>query len=121
MVQKMLDDTAVCKYRQKGLELVENVSASPSLGRAWKLTCKSIKCKKNYAMTPKKYRYFIVNRMLNFALRCVGKGHSAAKKIISLMNLHTPISSQHWRKHTKALSNVTEVLLEKNLLIEALN
>ena len=72
-------------------------------------------------MTPKKYRYFIVNRMLNFALRCVGKGHSAAKKIISLMNLHTPISSQHWRKHTKALSDVTEVLLEKNLLIEALN
>ena len=51
MVQKMLDDTAVCKYRQKGLELVENVPASPSLGRAWKLTCKSIKCKKNEIKT----------------------------------------------------------------------
>ena len=72
-------------------------------------------------MTPKKDRYFIVNRMLNFALRCTGKGQSAAKKCTSLMNLHTPISFQHWRKHTKALSDVTEVLLEKNLQIEVLN
>ena len=59
--------------------------------------------------------------MLNFALRCIGKGYSAAKKFTNLMNLHTPISSQCWRKHTKALSDVTEVLLEKILQIEALN
>ena len=72
-------------------------------------------------MTPKKDRYFIVNRMLNFTLRCTGKGHSAEKKCTSLMNLHTPISFQHWRKHTKALSDVTEVLLEKHLQIEVLN
>ena len=69
-------------------------------------------------MTPKKDRYFTVNIMLNFALRCIGKGHSAAKKITILVNLHTPISSQHWRKHTKALSDITEVLLEKKLLNE---
>ena len=37
------------------------------------------------------------------------------------MNLHAPISSQHWRKRTKVLSDVTEVLLEKNLQIEAPN
>ena len=32
MLQKMLDDTAVCKYCEKGLEFAENVSASQLLG-----------------------------------------------------------------------------------------
>lgn len=37
------------------------------------------------------------------------------------MNLHSPSSFQHWKKHTKALTDVTKVLLEKKLQIEALN
>ena len=74
------------------MELVENVSASQSLGRVWKLTCESEKCKKNenkdYKMTLKKGRYFIVNRILNFALRCIHKGNLAVIQFTSLMNLH---------------------------------
>ena len=125
IVQKNLNCTAVCKYCQKGLELVENVSTSQSLGRVWKMTCENEKSKKNenkdYTMTPKKDRYFIVNRILNFALRCTDKGNLAVIQFTRLMNLHKPISFHHRRKHIEALSGVTEVLLETKLETEALN
>lgn len=46
---------------------------------------------------------------------------SSVKEFTSLMNLHSPSSFQHWKKHTKASTDVKKVLLEKKLQIEALN
>ena len=59
--------------------------------------------------------------MLVLSMLSIGNGHSAAKKILSLMDLQPPVHPTCWRRHTKVLTDVTEELLENNPKEEAFN
>ena len=56
-----------------------------------------------------------------FVIHSTGKGHSTAKKILSLINLQPPVHPTCWRRYTKVLTDVTEKLLENNLKEEVFN
>ena len=121
----MLKTFAVCKNCGGQLEIVEKTSASVSLGKVWQFSCTITACDTSKSdgtvMTPKNGRYFEINRMLVLAMRSIGKGHFAAKKILRLMNLQPPVHPTCWRRYTKVLTDVTEELLENNLKEEAFN
>ena len=89
----------------------------------WNLECLSKECKSKHVLerpiTPKNGHYFQVNRAFVLALRSVGRGHSSAKKITSILNLNKPINSNHWKKHSTVISEKCEDLMEQNLKKEA--
>ena len=80
----MLKTFSIYKNCGGKLEIVEKASASNLLGKVWQFSCAGTACDTNNsdgkAMTPKNRRYFEINRMLVFAMRSIGKGHSTAKK-----------------------------------------
>ena len=55
-------------------------------------------------MSKKNGRFFEHNRQFVLACRLLGRGHSAAKKITSILNMNKPISKVAWKKHMKAIT-----------------
>ena len=51
----------------------------------------------------------------------IGKGHSGAKKVASILNIDKPIKSHSWKSHTESVSLQCEKLLDEKLKEEALN
>ena len=91
----------------------------------WNLTCE----KENYLpnnlkarpITPKRNRYFEINRAAVLAFQSIGKGHSRAKKIASILNIDKPINAHSWRGHTEAISECSEKIIDANLKLEVHN
>ena len=76
---------------------------------------------KSRPITPKRDSYFEISRAAVLAFRFIGKGHSGAKKVASILNIDKPINAHSWRGHTEALSECTEKLMDVNLNLEAHN
>ena len=47
--------------------------------------------------------------------RAIGKGHTAALKLLSLLNLGGPISRARWTSHTSALIKISNNVAEQNM------
>lgn len=127
ILQELLTDKAACKLCCGNLTIYDRYpSRSHGLGSVWSLICCNESCKNStninpVPMTPKKSKTFEINRQFVLAFRAIGRGYSAAAKFTSIMNLNKPISKNSWPHHTKAISEKTEILLEKNLQQESLN
>ena len=65
--------------------------------------------------TLKTKRFYNVNRELVLGLRLTGCGHSAAKRVLSVLNLPSPVNKDLSTKHAKALEQIANYLLEKEL------
>ena len=61
------------------------------------------------------------NRAAVLAFRSIGKGHSGAKKVGSILNNDKPINAHSWRSHTEAISECSEKIMDLNLRLEAHN
>jgi len=70
---------------------------------------------------PKTNRFYDINRELVLGLRLTGCGHSAAKRVLSVLNLPPPVNKDSWSNHTKALEQIANELLEKELKNAALD
>ena len=90
------------------------------LGAEWICRCRNHKCPSHelvtpFHPTPKTKRFYDVNRELVLGLRLTGRGHSAAKRVLSVLNLPSPVNKDSWTKHTKVLEQIANDLLEKEL------
>ena len=72
-------------------------------------------------ITPKRNRYFEINRAAVSAFRSIGKGHSRTKKVASALNIDKSINARSWRGHTEAISECSEKIMDVNLKLEAHN
>ena len=75
-------------------------------------------------ITSKRSPFFEINRasVLAFCLiGKIGKGHSGAKKVASILNIDKPINPHSWKSHTESVSLQCEKLLDEKLKEEALN
>ena len=72
-------------------------------------------------ITPKRNSYFEINCAAVLAFRSIGKGHSGAKKVASILNIGKPINAHSWRGHTEAISECSEKIVDVNLKLEAHN
>ena len=91
----------------------------------WNLTCETENCLPNSLkarpITPKRNRYFEINRAAVSAFRSIGKGHSRTKKVASALNIDKSINARSWRGHTEAISECSEKIMDVNLKLEAHN
>ena len=119
MLNQVLEQSVTCRFCESDSVNFEEV-ASTGLGAEWVCRCKNLKCASHQVLasfptTPKTNRFFDINREFVLGLRLIGRGHSAAKKVLSLLNLPRPVSNVSWTAHTKALENSANKLLEREL------
>ena len=125
LLQELTKDFAVCKHCGAKLLLCEDVVSSHSFGRMWKFECETDSCESNKltyrSITPKRSHFFEINRAAVLVFRLIGKGHSGAKKVASILNIDKPINLHSRKRHTESISLQCEKLLDEKLKEEALN
>ena len=95
------------------------------LGAAWSFKCRNSECSlhhisHSFHTTPKENCVYGINRGLVLGLRVIGCGHSAAERLMSVLNLSSPVGRAPWSSHTKALLKAAKELLDIELLNAAL-
>ena len=100
-----------CKFRR---------GSKHRLGAEWVCRCKNSNCASHQTLapfhtTPKTNRFYDINRELVLGLRLIGRGYSAATKVLSVLNLPRPVSNVSWTAHTKAIELAANELLEREL------
>lgn len=121
LLHDALKESAICRDCKKGeLELLKDEKSRNGHGEVWILRCKVTDCKAHTNQTrfhtsPKNSRFYNINRAVVLAFRSIGRGWSAAQRFCSIVNLQNPISSNPWSRHTKAILQVAETLLEEEL------
>ena len=119
-----LKASVMCHFCGSAAVNFEEVSRT-GLGAEWICRCKNLECPSHHVVssfhtTPKTNRFYDINREIVLGLRLVGRGYSAAQKILSVINLHGPESTASWTAHTKALEEAANELLESELQNAAL-
>ena len=61
------------------------------------------------------------NRAAVLAFQSIGKGHSGAKKVGSILNNDKPINAHSWSSLTEAISECSGKIMDLNLKLEAHN
>ena len=94
--------------------------ARTGLEAEWICRCRNSKCSSHelvspFQTTPKTNRFYDVNRELVLGLRLTGCGHSAAKRVLSVLNLPPPMNKDSWSNHTMALEQIANELLDEEL------
>lgn len=107
-LNRELERSVVCRFGGNDSVISFEEVARTGLGAEWICRCKNPKCSSHeiaapFHTTPKTSRYYDVNRKFVLGMRLVGRGYSAARKVLSILNLPPPIGDKPWAKHTKAL------------------
>lgn len=102
----------------KGINIEEK--SRHGLGAEWTFRCQNPECSshkfpRSFHTSPKESRAYDVNRGLVLGLRLIGRGHSAAERLLSVLNLPKAISKNPWSSHTKVLEKAASELLHKEL------
>lgn len=79
--------------------------------------CSSHHISRSFHTTPEENR---INRGLVLGLRLIGRGHSAAERLVSVLNLPSPVGRALWSSHRKALLKAANKFLDTELLNAAL-
>ena len=117
-LNRQLASRVTCSFCQsKGVNFEEVTRTG--LGAEWICRCRNPKCPSHelvtpFHTTPKTNRFYDVNRDLVLGLRLTGGGHPAAKRVLSVLKLPSPVNEDSWTKHTKVLEQIANDLLEKN-------
>ena len=95
------------------------------LGAEWSFKCGNSECSlhhiwRSFHTTPKENRVYGINRELVLGLRLIGRGHSAAERLMSVLNLPSPVGRAPWSSHTRALLKAAHELLDIELSNAAL-
>ena len=115
---------ALCRFcggESVSIQEIEKVG----LGAMWNFHCKNPECSSHvldnsFHTTPKTNRFYDLNRGLVLGLRMVGRGYSAAQKLLSILNRSSPVNKAPWAAHTKAIEDTARTILEQELASAAL-
>lgn len=118
-LNRVLEKSVICRFCESESVNFEEV-ASTGLGAEWVCRCKNSNCASHQTLapfhtTPKTNRFYDINRELVLGLRLIGRGYSAATKVLSVLNLPRPVSNVSWTAHTKAIELAANELLEREL------
>lgn len=106
LLQDALKESAICRDCKTGeLQLLKDETTRNGQGQIWILQCKCMDCKshnnpKRFHTSPKRSRFYDVNRAIVLAFRSIGCGYSAAQKFCSIVNLPNPVGKKPWSRHT---------------------
>ena len=115
-INSKLQEIASCRFCGTHEIRVDEKSRC-GLGAEWSFMCRNseyssrhISC--SFHTTPKENRVYGINRGLVLALRLIGRGHSAAERLMSVLNLPIPVGRAPWSSHTKTLLKAANELLD---------
>ena len=102
----------VCKFCNNPVQVEEDNNKLVGLACFLKIVCPNAKClmsKTNSSVniSNKNGQFFEINRLFVLACRLIGRGHSADKKLTSVLNMTQPISKVSWKRHTKTITDAT--------------
>ena len=93
LLNNALSERGCCKNCGNTLKVICKEHQESGLGKNLKLCYKSDNCKDNeFTNTQKDEKYFKINRTSLLAFRTIGKGRSAAEKLLAVINLGSPLS-----------------------------
>ena len=117
-IQKFLS----CKFCKGEVKLQENCSSKQGLGTKLFFECKNRNCAsrafdRGFYTTKKTEgkKSFQINITTTLAFRSIGKGRSAAVKMLSVMNTGVPVCRSSWRCNTEILNVKIATVAEKNM------
>ena len=119
-----MQEIASCRFCGTG-EIHVDEKSRCGLGAEWSFKCRNSECSshhisRTFRTTPKENRVYGINRGLVLALRLIGRGHSAAERLMSVLNLPSPVGRAPWSSHTKTLLKAVNELLDTQLSSAAL-
>ena len=119
MLNHALEQSVTCRLCESDSVNFEEVACT-GLGAEWVCRCKNPKCPSHQVLasfytTPKTNRFYDINREFVLGLKLIGRGYSAAQKVLSVLNLPRPVNNVSWTSHTKALEKAANELLEREL------
>ena len=121
LLRDAIKEAAICRECKVGeLQLKEDDTAVVGLAKKWSLQCKRVDCKAHkcptrFHISTKDSRFYSINRAVVLAFRAIGRGYSAAQKFFSILDLPKSVSRKPWSRHTKAIAQAAEALLEEEL------
>ena len=117
-LEKELENAVCCRQcGTAGIEVLEDTRNG--LGAKWLFRCKNPECSlyvdpPSVNTSPKNGRIYDINRAFVLAFRLIGRGHSAAEKFTSVMNLNKPVNRKPWTEYTKTLEEKQRYFLKKS-------
>ena len=114
-----------CKFCNNPIQVEEDNDKLLGLACFLKIVCQNEKCLKSKInsltnISTKNGQFFEINQLFVLACDLVGHGHSATKKLTSILNMTQPVSKVAWKRHTKAIThaavNVSNNSMEKLML-----
>ena len=123
-INRKLQEIASCRFFGTDEIRVEEESRCGP-GAEWSFKCRNSGCSshhisRSFHTTPKQNRVYGINRGLVLGLRLIGRRHSAAERLMSALNLSSPVGRAPWSSHTKALLKAANELLDTELWNAAL-
>ena len=118
-INSKLQEIASCRFCGTDELRVEEKSRC-GLGAEWSFKCRNSECSshhisRSFHTTPKENRVYGINKGLVLALRLIGRRHSAAERLMSVLNLPSPVGRSPWSSHTKTLLKAANELLDTEL------
>ena len=114
-----------CEFCNNPIQVEEDNDKLLGLACFLKIVCQNEKCLKSKInsltnISTKNGQFFEINQLFVLACHLIGHGHSATKKLTSILNMTQPVSKVAWKRHTKAIThaavNVSNNSMEKLML-----
>ena len=101
-LQTNISSIAVCRQCHGNLSISEDKSYRAGLGTKFLLKCLNEKCSSQVGFNTSKKtgKVFDINRKLVLAFRLIGKGHSSARKVASVLGIANPVNATSYAAHT---------------------
>lgn len=115
-LQDGLSQAVCCKHcHGEDVEIIEDVNARQGLGTTMKIKCSNGCNESSFLSSKKKGRTFEINRLLTLGMRMIGRGHSSAERLLSILGLPLPVSNKPWAEYTRKIEEKARELCQKDM------
>lgn len=118
LLNKALEEATVCRLCYESVKLKERYRQG--LGQQYAVVCSNENCPSHvspvlFNSTNKNGKMFDINRVTTLAFRAIGKGRAAAVRVLSMLNMLSPLCQSTWTSHTKELADICKDLMLEEL------
>lgn len=106
-----------CKECGGSLKILEDKSQRHGLGSKLFFACQKCRSDNGFFTTKRTdgNSCYEINKLTCLAMRSIGKGHSAALKLFSVMGVGMPVSRKTWTKYTAEMCDKIQSVTSRNM------
>lgn len=122
-LNNFFNDSVLCKECNQSITLYEDVNKRHGLGtkiiQICSQSCSRNTCGFQTSENIKGSKVYDINKRSCLALRSIGRGHTSALKLFSLMNFGKPVSRRIWTNYTSDFVERADRVAAKNMKLAA--